>query len=67
MVGQGQRRLVERFGPRRQMLQTAQAVEQRELAVDVQMDKRLVLAEGPRHRREYNTTVRISGLKNARF
>ncbi len=59
VVGQGQRRLVERLGPRRQVFDAAEAVEQRELTMDVQMDKRLVLADGPRHGREYNTTVRI--------
>jgi len=59
VVGQRQGGLVQRLGPRGQMLDAAQAIEQGELAVDVQMDKRFVFVGRPRHGREYNTPVRI--------
>ncbi len=64
VVSQGQRRLIQRLGPRGQMVDAAEAVEQRELAVHVQMDEGVVglalLLPGPigciaQHGRQYST------------
>jgi hypothetical protein len=71
VIGQGDSRLVKRFGSPGQVFDAAQTIEKRELAVNMQVNKRLVFGVGiccdPQHGGEYNTIVRIRVLKNSGF